>query len=333
MIPLANQPMLYYGLRHLAEANIREVGIVLGPIREGIEEAVGDGSRFGLSVSYVEQGAPRGLADAVRCAGPFLGQEPFVMYLGDNVLEEGVRPLAEAFAAGDADAVIGVTPVRDPSRYGIVEIEGARIVSIEEKPRTPRSHLALIGVYVFGPEVHRTIESLSPSARGELEITDAIWRLHQARGRVRVRNVSGWWKDTGRPEDLLEANERILQTMPASAFVRAGSAAAGSHLTGHVAIGEGAAVGADVTITGPVVIGPGARVLDGARVGPAVALGAGATIRAAQVERSIVLEGARIEGPLHLRDSIVGRDAVVRRSGLPGADTVCVVGDSTQIAF
>ncbi|MCI4331481.1 MAG: glucose-1-phosphate thymidylyltransferase [Thermoplasmata archaeon] len=334
MIPLANQPMLFYGLRHLAEAGIREVGIVLGPIREGIEEAVGDGGRFGLSVTYIEQGEPRGLADAVRCAHrPFLGSDPFVMYLGDNVLQEGVLPLADAFRAATPDAIIGVTRVADPSRFGIVEMAGDRIVSIEEKPAAPRSDLALIGVYVFGPQVHSIIEGLSPSARGELEITDAIWRLHQRRGRVLVRPVEGWWKDTGRPEDLLEANERILRSMPDVAFLREGTVTRGGRLDGSVALGKGATVGADVVVRGPVVIGDRAVLSDGAQVGPAVAVGAGAVIRGAQVERSIILEGARIEGPIHLRDSIVGRDAVVNRSATPGAETVCVVGDSTQIAF
>lgn len=197
MIPIANQPMLFYGLRHLAAVGIADVAVVLGPLHEGISEAIGDGSSFGLRVRYIHQGEPKGLAHAVLCAREFLGDDPFVMYLGDNLLQDGARPLVERFDRDHPDAVIGVTPVQNPSSYGVVELEGNRIVSIREKPPNPRSNLALIGVYLFTPSIHPIIETLEPSARGELEITEAIWKMHEQGRHLAVQRVQGWWKDTG----------------------------------------------------------------------------------------------------------------------------------------
>ncbi|HLY77550.1 MAG TPA: sugar phosphate nucleotidyltransferase, partial [Thermoplasmata archaeon] len=222
MIPIANQPILFYGLKHLAQAGIREVGIVLGPLHEGIREAIGNGEAFGLRVTYIHQGDPKGLAHAVLCAREFLGDDPFVMYLGDNLLQEGVTEFIRIFEREHPAAVVGVTTVEAPEHYGIVELEGAEIRSIEEKPSKPKSNQALIGVYLFGPAIHPIIAALTPSGRGELEITEAIWRLHEAGGRVIPHAVSGWWKDTGRPEDLLAANSLVLQSLPSTYFERLG---------------------------------------------------------------------------------------------------------------
>jgi glucose-1-phosphate thymidylyltransferase len=333
MIPIANQPMLFYGLRHLAAGGIREVAVVLGPLHEGIPEAIGDGAEFGLEVSYIHQGDPKGLAHAVLCARDFLADEPFVMYLGDNLLQEGVRPFIERFHQSPLDAVIGATPVQHPSSYGIVELHGDEIVSIVEKPRNPRSNLALIGVYLFGPRIHSVISELAPSARGELEITEAIWKLHEAGGRIAVKHVDGWWKDTGRPEDLLEANQRVLYGMAGSSFGIHGLVSEGSRVMGPVAIGEGSTIGPEVQIDGPVVIGTDVRIDGASHIGPCTAIGNRATIHQAAVQRSIVMESAEIQGPFHLVDSIVGRFARIRASQDRGIRLSCVLGDSTQLNF
>ena len=331
MLPIANEPMLYYGLRHLAEAGIRDVAIVLGPIREGIEEAIGDGRAFGLSVSYVEQGAPRGLAHAVLCARPFLGEDPFVMYLGDNLLQQGAVPLVRRYAEGNADAVVGVTPVRHPSRYGVVEMDGDRIVSIVEKPPAPRSDLALTGVYLFSPAIHPIIERLMPSRRGELEITDAIWSLHESGGRIAVQRVEGWWKDTGRPEDLLEANENVLRHLPAGHFVSAGHVEDGAEIVGPVRIGPGSRIDRSARIEGPTVVGSDARIEAGARVGPFTAIGDRCVVRRATVGRSILLSEVEIDGPLEISDSIIGRAARLHANGAATVRLSCVLGDATQL--
>lgn len=331
MLPIANEPMLFYGLRHLAAAGISEVGIILGPLHEGIREAVGNGESLGLQVSYIYQGDPKGLAHAVLCAREFLGDSPFVMYLGDNLLQEGVAPFLRRFEADPADAVVGVTPVPRPSSYGVVELDGDRILSIVEKPAAPRSDLALIGVYLFSPSIHPIIEKLSPSARGELEITDAIWQLHHSGRRVLVQRVDGWWKDTGRPEDLLEANDLVLRTRPPSYFQNLGHISPGAEVKGAVRIGPGSHVDSGSRIEGPVVIGSDVRIHRGARIGPGTSIGDRCVLSVCSVERALVMEGAEIRGGVDITDSIIGRDARIAARGDARVGLSCTLGDATQL--
>jgi glucose-1-phosphate thymidylyltransferase len=332
MIPVANQPILYYGLRHLAAAGIRDVAIVLGPLHEGIRSGVGDGHDFGLNVEYVRQQEPRGLADAVLRAREFLGQEPFVMYLGDNLLQSGVSPFVRTFQQHQPDAVIGVATVPHPERYGVVELEEGQIRSIEEKPVHPRSSLALIGVYLFNESIHGIVSELEPSARGELEITDAIRRLWQRRGRVSVLPVEGWWKDTGHPEDLLEANQLVLHSLPESAFAHAGTLEPGAILEGSVGVGAGTRVQSGTRVRGPVLLGAGVTVSEGSDVGPDCALGDGVVVRRASIRRSIVLEGCRIEG-VRLVDSIIGRNVTVSARQPTDREIQLTLGDSSQVVL
>ncbi len=331
MIPIANEPILFYGLRHLARAGIREVGVILGPIQEGIREAIGNGSDFGLEVTYIEQGAPKGLAQAVQCARAFLSDDPFVMYLGDNLLQQGVRPFVDLYEAEHPDAVVGATPVAEPRHYGVLELDGDRIASIEEKPAQPKSNLALIGVYLFTPAIHPIIDQLTPSRRGELEITEAIWQLHRAGRRVRVQRVEGWWKDTGLPGDLLDANDLVLDTLPGSAFLRQGTIDPSAKLIGSVGVGADSVIEGDCEIRGPVLIGRNVRIGRGARIGPRTALGNGSAVEGAEVRRSIVLEGTRIEGPVRVHDSIIGRNVVIRGGSGAPAELTLIVGDAAQI--
>jgi glucose-1-phosphate thymidylyltransferase len=333
MIPIANEPMLFYGLRHLANGGLKEVGLVLGDAHEGIEEAVGDGRAFGLRVTYIHQGAPKGLAHAVACAREFLAEDPFVMYLGDNLLEEGTAPLIAQFRARPADAIIGVTAVENPSSYGVVEMRGETIVSIVEKPAQPKSNLALIGVYLFSPKIHAIIDSLSPSRRGELEITDAIWKLHEAGGRVAVRRVSGWWKDTGRPEDLLTANDLVLESWPVDRFRNEGNVSPEAKIQGHVAIGAGTVIDAGARLEGPLVIGTNSWIGSGSQIGPRVAIGDRCSVKGSTVRRSILMEGAELRGRMLVSDSIFGRNARVTCRSARMIPMECVMGDATQITF
>ncbi len=332
MLPVANQPILFYGLRQLAQAGIREVAVVLGPVQEGIREAVGDGRPFGLEVQYLEQPVPRGLADAVLLAQPFLGDEPFVMYLGDNLLQSGPKEYLDAFASGRPDAIIGVAPVAHPERYGVVELEDGRIRSIEEKPSQPRSDLALVGVYLFTERIHPIVRSLSPSARGELEITDAIRRLWQDGDRVRVLQLGGWWKDTGRPEDLLEANRLILGTLPASAFAREGTTEPGAIVEGSVGLGSGTRVSRGARIVGPTLIGRNVTIAPDSEVGPDCAIGDGVTIDRCRVRNSIVLAGARLRG-VRLADSVVGREVTLVGDAPTDHELHVVLGDRSEVVY
>ncbi len=214
LVPVANKPVLFYGLEALRAAGIEDVGIVVGETHAEIEAAVGDGSRFGLRVTYLPQEAPLGLAHAVLIAEEYLGDSPFVMYLGDNLLKEGVTPFVRRFEESRPDALILLQAVADPSSYGIAELDGeGRVARLVEKPKEPRSDLALVGVYLFTPAVFESVKAITPSARNELEITDAIQHMIERGLRVEPHRVTGWWKDTGKLDDMLEANRLILSTL------------------------------------------------------------------------------------------------------------------------
>jgi len=331
MLPIANEPMLFYGLRDLAAVGLHEVAIVLGPMREGIREAVGDGRSFGLTVTYLVQEEPRGIADAVRRAREFVGGEPCVVYLGDNLLESGAAPLVQRFERGGYSAVIGAAPVDDPRRYGVVELDGERIVSLAEKPTEPRSSLALVGVYVFDPRIFPILDRLTPSARGELEITEALDRLVRDGAPVGVERIRGFWKDTGRPEDYLLANREVLASRPPTYFTRPGAALPAETLRGPVRIGAGTAVDPTARIEGPSVLGSGVVVGPDSVLGPFASIGDGARISGARIRDSILMERARVEGPVDLRDSILGRDAqVVAGTGSIGPISL-IAGDAARL--
>src|SRR3954454_13843189 len=214
LVPVGNKPVLFYGIEAMAEAGIREVGIIIAPeTGDEIRAAAGDGSQFGVSITYIVQDEPAGLAHAVLTAEPFLGSDPFVMYLGDNLLQGGIDDLVRAFETNEPDALILLTPVPDPEHYGVAELDGDRVVALAEKPPEPRTNLALVGVYMFTAQIHEASRAIEPSGRGELEITDAIQHLVDAGARVEPHIVRGWWKDTGRLDDMLEANRLILATV------------------------------------------------------------------------------------------------------------------------
>jgi len=332
MLPIANQPILFYGLRHLAQAGITDVAIILGPIQEGIREGVGDGRSFGLKVQYINQGEPKGLAHAVLCAEDFLGSDPFVMYLGDNLLQSGVGPFVARYEETHVDAVVGATPVPNPGNFGVVETSGDRIISIEEKPPTPKSNLALIGIYLFTSSIHPIIRDLQPSKRGELEITDAIWKLWKKTGKVSVLRVDGWWKDTGHPDDLLEANELVLGGMSPHEFRNEGAIQPGVKIEGPVGIGVRSIIETGAEVIGPSILGTNVRVGPGSRVGPFCAIGNFVSIDRAHVRRSIVMDRAHIEG-VHLADSLVGRNAELRTKHPFDEEIVLMLGDSSKVTL
>ena len=328
LVPVANKPVLFYGLEAMRAAGIDDVGIVVGETRAEIKAAVGDGSRFGLRVTYLPQEAPLGLAHAVLIAEEFLGDSPFVMYLGDNLLKEGIAPFVRDFERSEPDALILLQRVKDPSEYGIAELQDGRVVQLVEKPSEPRSDLALVGVYLFTPAVFESVKAITPSARGELEITDAIQHMIDRGLRVEPHTVTGWWKDTGKLEDMLEANRLILSTIESD--VR--GEIAESTLDGPVQVGEGSVI-ERCTVRGPVVIGAGCRLSD-TFVGPYTAISDGVVVEHAEIEHSIILENSRISRlGARMADSLIGRDCVIAHSeALPVAYRF-MVGDSSQIGI
>jgi glucose-1-phosphate thymidylyltransferase len=325
LIPVANTPILFHVLRAIAEAGIGEVGIVVGATADEVMAAVGDGSSWGMDVTFIPQEAPLGLAHAVMTAADFVRGEPFVMYLGDNVLMGGIRRFVEEFERHRPDAQIFLARVPEPAHFGVAVLEGDRVVRLVEKPREFLSDLALVGVYLFDDSILEAAATLSPSWRGEYEITEAIQWLIDTGRTVRAEMVSGYWKDTGRPEDLLEANRMMLSALRPRVD---GEVDAASRLEGLVVVEAGAKV-VRSTVSGPAIVGAGTLVED-ASIGPNVALSPSCVVVASAIEDSIVMEGSRIEGVRTVSGSILGRNAEVRHSGVHGIQRL-VVGDQSRV--
>jgi glucose-1-phosphate thymidylyltransferase len=330
LVPVANKPVLFYGIEAMASAGIDDVGIIIAPeTGDEVRNAAGDGSRFGIRITYILQEAPSGLAHAVLTAEPFLGDSPFVMYLGDNLLQGGISDLVQAFTTSRPDALILLTPVTDPQSYGIAELnEAGAVVRLVEKPREPRSDLALVGVYMFTATIHEAARAIEPSARGELEITDAIQRLVDSGQRVEPHIVRGWWKDTGQLEDMLAANRLVLDTIETDV---AGELI-DSRIDGRVIVEAGARL-ERCTLRGPAIVGAGARLTD-CYIGPYTAIGDNCTIEHAEVEHSILLTGATVRGLNgRMESSLLGRNVTIGRdTGQPRAYRF-LVGDQSEIAI
>jgi glucose-1-phosphate thymidylyltransferase len=329
LVPVANKPVLFYGIETLVEAGIREIGIVVGDTRQEIETAVGDGSKWGIDVTYIPQDAPRGLAHAVLISEPFLGDEPFVMYLGDNLLAKGIVPFVEEFVATEPAAQILLTPVPDPEQFGVAELEDGRVIRLVEKPKEPKSNLALVGVYMFSPAVFDSVKRITPSFRNELEITDAIQDLIDRGLTVRPHIVDGWWKDTGKLEDILEANRLILETI--SGRIE-GTVDDASRIEGQVIIEAGAVV-EDSVVRGPVIIGSGARIVE-SYVGPFTAIMSDVEVRGSEIEHSIVMDGSTIiDLADRVTDSLIGRNVRIYRRPMKPAAHRFMLGDNSEIGI
>jgi glucose-1-phosphate thymidylyltransferase len=341
LVPVANKPILFYGIEDMAEAGITEIGIITGETGPEVVEAVGDGSRWGVKVTYLPQEAPLGLAHCVLIARDFLGDDDFVMYLGDNMLQQGLTEFIARFEADQQAAneptlegaqpppaaQILLCPVPDPHRFGVAEVDDdGHVRRLVEKPTDPPSNLALVGVYLFTPVIHEAVRSISPSARGELEITDAIQWLIDHGHRVRHDLLEGWWLDTGKKDPLLESNRRVLESIEPRID---GDVDEASEVDGRVVIEAGATL-VGSRVRGPAVIGAGARLVD-AYVGPFTAIAEGCEIVDSEVENSVILERARIVGVPRLVDSLIGRDTEVRRSGTRPKATRLMIGDHCSI--
>jgi glucose-1-phosphate thymidylyltransferase len=329
LVPVANKPVLFYGIEALAKAGIEQVGIIIAPeTGDEIRAAAGDGSRFGVKLTYIIQDQPLGLAHAVLTAEPFLKASPFVMYLGDNLLQGGIQELVASFRANEPDALILLTPVPDPEQYGVAELNNGAVVRLVEKPAEPKTDLALVGVYMFTPAVQAAARAISPSARGELEITDAIQQLVDSGLRVESHIVRGWWKDTGRLEDLLAANRLVLDTIES----RVEGELIESQVDGRVVIETGARLERSA-VRGPAIIGAGARLTD-CYVGPYTAVGEGCSIHNAEVEHSILLSGSSVRDLAgRMESSLLGRNVRIARDQRQPRAYRFLVGDNSEIGI
>ncbi|MFJ4837380.1 glucose-1-phosphate thymidylyltransferase [Streptomyces sp. NPDC088746] len=328
LVPVANKPVLFYGLEAIADAGITEVGIVVGDTVDEIREAVGDGSEFGIEVTYIPQDEPLGLAHAVLIAREFLGDDDFVMYLGDNFIVGGISGLVEEFRSDRPDAQILLTHVPNPTSFGVAELDSdGRVVALEEKPKAPKSDLALVGVYLFTPSIHEAVRSIEPSWRGELEITHAIqWLIDQQRN-VRSTTISGYWKDTGNVTDMLEVNRSVLETV--EPYAEEAEVDEGSEIIGRVRIEKGAKVTGS-RIVGPVIIGADSVISD-SYVGPFTSVSEGCNIADSEIEYSIVLKDASIIGVRRVEASLIGRNVEVTPAPRSPSAHRLVLGDHSKV--
>lgn len=329
LIPIANKPILHYALEYVAEAGIKEVGIIVNSTGSDVQDALGDGERWGLKITYIPQAAPLGLAHCVKISRDFIGDEPFVFYLGDNMVVGGIKRFVEEFKRNGSNCHLTLARVKDPERFGVPKIVGNRIVGIEEKPKKPASDYAVAGIYLYDSSIFEAVEKLKPSKRGELEISDAHQYLIDHGKSISFSEITGWWKDTGLPDDLLEANRLILDHVEPSQAENV-SVEGDSTLVGRIVLEDGARI-VNSNIRGPVIIGRNA-VIENSYIGPYTAISDECSIRNSEVEFSIVLHHCRIHDiGIRIESSLLGCDSWLYRARAKPHTHRFVVGDQGMI--
>ena len=330
LVPVANKPILWYGIERIVAAGVTEIGIIISPeTGEEIREKTGNGSRFGAKITYIVQEEPAGLAHAVKVARPFLQDDSFVMYLGDNVIQADLNQFLKPFQDNHFDSCILLRQVENPSAFGVAKVDDSgRVLKLVEKPKDPPSNLALVGIYFFGPAIHGAIDAIQPSARGELEITDAIQQLIDTDKQVDSQLLDGWWLDTGKKDDLLEANRIILDTTLKAKNL--GQLDGDSQAIGRVAVGAGSTL-KNSTVRGPVIIGENCK-LENCYIGPYTSIADGTRLVDVDLDHSVILQGAVIDG-LHQRivDSVVGQRAKLTAAPKRPKALRFMIGDDSQI--
>lgn len=329
LVPVANKPVLFYGIESIRDAGITDIGIVVGDTKEEVRAAVGDGSAFGVRVTYIEQSEPLGLAHAVLVAEDYLGESPFVMYLGDNLILGGIKELVKEFEHDRPNAQILLARVPNPNQFGVAELKDGKVVKLVEKPEKPMSDLALVGVYMFDKNIMEAVKGIKPSGRGELEITDAIQYLIDHGYTVHPHMVNGWWKDTGKLADMLEANRMVLDSMTMRID---GHVDSSSKVEFKVVVQEGAEI-INSVVRGPAIIGKGARIVN-SFVGPFTSLDKNVQVFGSEIEHSIVLEGSIIqEVDRRIEDSLIGRNVEVGKSPLKPTAFRFMLGDNSKVGL
>jgi len=329
LIPVANKPVLFRVIETLREAGISDIGVVVGDTASEIKNAVGDGSRWGVKITYIPQEAPLGLAHAVKISRDFLGDDRFVMFLGDNVIQGGLAPLLRGFAGSDYNCQIVLTRVAEPEHYGIAQLDNGRIVRLIEKPKQPPSDLALVGIYIFDSNIFEAVSAIKPSWRGELEITDAIQYLVDKGYRVFPHVHTGWWIDTGKPIDMLAANSLVLEELNHTVE---GHVDKDSLLEGRVTVEKGAEI-INSRIRGPAIIGEATRIVN-SYIGPFTSIYHHCVIENSELEHSIVLEHCHIaDVPARVEDSLIGRHVQLTRSPTKPKAYKLTLGDHSQVGI
>ncbi len=329
LIPIANKPILHYAIEAAVSAGITEIGIVTNADSDEVPSAIGDGSKWGVKITYISQEAPLGLAHVVKIAQPFIGKDNFIFYLGDNMVVGGVRRYIDAFEKSGANCFLTLARVKDPERFGVPEIKDGMIVKVEEKPKHPKSNYAVAGIYIYDKNIFEAVNNIKPSARGELEISDAHQYLIDHDFKIGFAEITGWWKDTGKPIDLLEANRLILENTDArvESDVKVNSH---SDIAGRVVLQKGCKI-INSKVRGPAIIGEGA-IIENSYVGPFTSIGAGTQMSNSEVEYSIILKRCRIvDAGLRIEGSVLGNDVeIVRTDGKPRVQRF-MIGDQSRV--
>lgn len=331
LIPIANKPMIFYALEKIAETGIKEVGITLNPGDTIFPKAVGDGAKWGLRITYIEQtGGPLGLAHVVKVAEPFIKNDPFVFYLGDNIILSGIAGFIEKFQKEKLNCLLALSKVKDPERFGVPEIKDGKILKVEEKPQNPKSDFAVTGIYLYDHNIFDVIENLKPSARGELEISDAHTALIEKGLKIGYAEITGWWKDTGKPYDLLDGNQLVLSKMETKISSKA-KIEKGVVLQGSVIVGDNSEIRGKTLIRGPVIIG-NSTIIQDAYVGPYSSIGDRVEIYGAEIVHSIIFDDVNIHTDKQITDSLIGKNALITpaRETFPRGHKL-IIGDNSQI--
>lgn len=325
LVPVANKPILFYGLEAISASGIKDVGIIVGETKNEIMSAVGGGSKFGIKVTYIEQEAPLGLAHAVKIARDFMKDDEFVMYLGDNLIRDGIKTFVDEFKRKKPNAQILLAKVPNPQQFGVAELQGERIVRLVEKPKEPKSDLALVGVYMFDKNIFEAVNNIKPSWRNELEITDAIQYLVTKKFVVTPHIIGGWWKDTGKLEDMLEANRIILDTFKSENH----GTVENSKIEEKVVIQKGAQI-KNSTIRGPAIIGENCKISN-SYIGPFTSIYFNTVVENSEIEHSIVLENSKVSNIKRIADSLIGQNVEVLKSDKKPQAFRIMVGDSSRV--
>jgi len=332
LIPLANKPMLFYAIEKIAAAGIKEIGININVGDTEIPKAVGDGSRWGVKITCIEQtGGPKGLAHILKMAQPFLGDEPFLFYLGDNIILGSIKNFIEKFEREKRNGLLALSKVKDPQRFGVPELKDGKIIRVDEKPKDPKSNYAVTGIYVYDSNVFKAVDAIQPSPRGEYEISDVHTWLIENGYDIGYEEITGWWKDTGKPEDLIEGNQLLLAETDPEAMINEGLVSPNAIVQGKVSIGKGTEIGERVLIRGPVAIGENC-IITNSYIGPYTAIGNNVKVRNTEIEHCVVFDGVDINCSKRIVDSLIGQNATIfsAEATMPSGHRL-IIGDNAVV--
>jgi len=329
LLPIANKPMSQFCLDAIAETGITEIAIIIGGIGSNkVQEYYGDGEKFGVKITYIEQDEPKGIAHAIRLCKEFVGNEKFLVFLGDNIIQKSINGFVEKFRSSNFDATILLCEVDDPSRFGIAYIKNEKILKITEKPKNPTSNLAVTGIYLLTPLIFEIIDNLKPSWRNELEITDALDSLLKKNNNISYEMISDYWKDTGTPEDIIHANGEIIKNITEYSH---GKIAENVKISGKVITGKDSVIEKHATICGPVIIGKNCKINSGVVIGPNTSIGDNSVINGGNIENSIIMENCEIDSEINIRNSIISNNSKIIQLNEINDEKIFLLGEGTRI--